>query len=214
MNKPLMTYLDYGDIMPKQAPQGPRKYVGPVATGYDAKREDSLKWKLEQAIIEGYLADLPEGSWVLDCPVGTGRFLPFYQENKFVVRGLDLSEDMLREAETKIVDKMRVRLGLGDVRDLKNEQQNPKFSVLADKSNDASIMCRLTRWLSPDDCVRAMAELQRVTRDRIIFTARVRNHPHARPYELFQSALNGWHIAKDEGLAGDENYRVIMLRPE
>jgi len=187
---------------PAQPPStGPRKYVGEIASGYNAKREDSPKWQAEQRIVENMLADMHKGMWVLDCPVGTGRFLPFYEQKGLLVNALDLSKDMLGEARALAGPNVR-KLHLGDVR----------ATGLKDKSVDASVMVRLTRWLSPEDCVVALKELQRVTRRRIVFTARVRNHPHARPYELILSALDGWHIARDEA-AGDDDYRVIALEP-
>ena len=179
-----------------------RKYRGDVATGYDAKRENSPKWHNENRIISDMLSDVPSGSWIFDCPVGTGRFIPLYEEKGFLWRGMDVSEDMLAQSAAKVTDKKAAHLMVGDIRS----------TGLKDKSNNASIMCRLTRWLSPQDCQAAMRELQRITRDRIIFTARVHNHPHARPYGLFTSVLDGWAITRDEEADGPD-YRVIMLEP-
>lgn len=185
-----------------QQDDGAGKYHGAVAAGYDAKREDSPKYKIEQDIIERMLEDMPVGNWVLDVPCGTGRFFKFYHDKGFIFRGIDASADMLRIAGSKVVDPMKARLGQGDVRSLS----------LHDKSVDAAVMCRLTRWLSPEDCQVAMKELQRVTRDRIILTARVANHPHARPVELFTAALEpGWSLARnEEGYMPD--YRILMFK--
>src|SRR3990167_6389150 len=80
---------------------GAEKYHGPVAENYDAKREETPKWQAEQRIVEDMLSDLPSGSWVLDCPVGTGRFLQFYAGKGFIVRAMDLSSDMLDKARKK-----------------------------------------------------------------------------------------------------------------
>lgn len=182
---------------------GADKYVGAVAQGYDAKREDSPKWIAEQAIIESMLDGIPAGDWVLDIPVGTGRFLKAYAERGFQVWAADLSEDMLREA----IDKAE-RMGLTNVRFVQGDIRN--LSGLRDKSVDVSVMCRLTRWLSPEDCTKAMQELARVTRKRIIFTARVANHPYARPLSLF--SVDGWWIVRDE--AGyEEDYRIVAMEP-
>lgn len=192
--------------IPPQTPvpaYGARKYVGATATGYDAKREQSQKWQDEDRIVRDMLSDIAPGSWVLDVPVGTGRFIPFYEEKRFQVIGVDASEDMLREAAAKVTIPKIVRLCVGDVRELGRY----------DKSVDAAVMVRLTRWLTPDDRHRAMTELQRVARKRIVVTARVRNHPFAYPYEDINTSLRGWHIARDE-MAGDENYRVIALEPD
>jgi ubiquinone/menaquinone biosynthesis C-methylase UbiE len=181
---------------------GAGKYHGAVAHGYDAKREQSPKWLSEQRLVEDMLSDMPAGNWVLDVPCGTGRFFKFYHDKGFLFRAYDKSADMLRIAANKVVDPVQVILGQFDVLAL----------PLSDKSVDASVMVRLTRWLSPQDCQRALKELQRVTRDRIILTARVANHPHARPVELFTEALaDDWRLDKNERGYCDE-YRVLRFR--
>ena len=195
----LMEYLPD----PSEAGQGARKYSGEVAQGYDQKREDSPKWQAEQAIIESMLDELPFGSWILDCPCGTGRFFEFYHKKNFLFRAIDASADMLRLAAQKVVDPMKARLAQADIRAL----------PLDDKSVDAAVAVRITRWLSPEDCQVMIRELQRVARQKIIFTARIANHPHARPVELFIEALDGWKIARNEQ-GYMEDYRIFELRPE
>jgi ubiquinone/menaquinone biosynthesis C-methylase UbiE len=206
----LMEYIPTGQgLSPSDDPRlaavhGAGKYVGAVAAGYDAKRETDPKWLLEQRLIEDMLSDLPPGSIVLDVPCGTGRFFDFYKSRGFAVRGVDLSSDMLQQAV--------IKLQAGPVWDVELRQGDVRIMPVTDKACDAAVMCRLTRWLSPQDCQQALRELQRVTKGRIIFTARVANHPHARSVELFEAALDGWKITRNE--AGvDLDYRVIELRP-
>jgi ubiquinone/menaquinone biosynthesis C-methylase UbiE len=202
----LMEYISTGRQSQPQGPQptaqGADKYYGPVASGYDAKRTADPKWTIEQAHIESMLDEIPSGDWVVDVPCGTGRFFSYYAKRGLLFHGVDRSVDMLKQAAYKVVDQQKARLHHGDVRAL----------PLADKSVDAAVMCRLTRWLSPDDCQIALRELQRVARKRIIFTARVRNHIHARSYELINGALDGWKIARDE-TGADLDYRIIALEP-
>lgn len=182
--------------------QGARKYTGAVALGYDQKRESSDKWQIEQAIVENMLDDLPMGSWVLDAPCGTGRFFKFYHDKGFLFRALDASADMLKIASSKVIDPMKAKFAQGDVR----------ATGLYDKSVDATVSVRITRWLEPDGCQAMIREMQRVARKKIIFTARVANHPHARPIKLFEQALDGWKVARNERGYMDD-YRVIMLEP-
>jgi len=198
-------FMQYTDSAP--TPGGARKYHGQVAKDYDNKRKDSEKWVVEQRIIEGMLDDLPAGSWVLDVPCGTGRFFEFYHKKFFVYRGIDISSAMLAEAECRVPVQMRDRLRHGDILDLKE---------VDGKSADVTVSCRITRWImgqhGPDGIVQMLRELQRVSQKRIIFTARVREHPFAVPYDLINSALDGWKIHRDE--AGYmEDYRIIELRP-
>ena len=181
---------------------GALKYTGQVASGYDAKREQSPKWTCEQRIIESWIDEMPEGSIILDAPCGTGRFFPACERNKHLVLGLDISSDMIVQARSKITQPNLFKFGIGDVRSVPVE----------DKQVDYSINCRITRWLSPEDNVRMMKEMQRVARKGIIWTARVSDHPHARTRELFESALDGWKITRDE--AGyTMAYRIMMAEP-
>lgn len=197
-----MSLMEYLPSAPAEQ-HGARKFAGAIAKGYDAKREQSPKWLIEQNHIEDMLSDLPSGDWVLDVPAGTGRFFKFYHDKGLLFHGVDLSEDMLREAAQKVIDPHKAKLHVGDVRDL---------GFLNAKSVDAAVMCRLTRWLTPEDCQAALRELQRVARKKIVATWRVRNHPHARSYELINGALDGWKIHRDEAGA-DLDYRIIEMRP-
>ena len=225
----MMEYLPPVQQRPQPQTQpnagGAGKYHGDIASGYDAKRVNDPKWTVEQKLITDMLSDLPAGSTILDCPVGTGRFLEFYKEKDFQFVGADLSPDMLVQSALKLLPQAEVerwvaasnaqntilpfRIGNsvlvnGDVRKI----------GLGDKAVDAAVACRITRWLSPADCQVMMRELMRVTKGRIIWTARVANHVHARSTELFEAALHagGWKIARNEaGYILD--YRVLEARP-
>ena len=201
-----MTYIRTEQA--EQSPeQGSRKYTGAVAQGYDEKREKSEKWKVEQSVIENMLSDLAHGDYVLDVPCGTGRFFDFYNKQGLIIRAMDISADMIEIARKK------------------NESEFTWFAQrnllegtgLDPKSVDAAVMCRMTRWLSPEECGVALHNLMTVTRKKIVFTARVRSHPHARTYEMIQGWLDTapekWGIYRDEPGAEDA-YRIIELRPE
>lgn len=225
VNRPLISYLPpvdpnefgarlrTGGAQQPQQPTGARKYVGEVAQGYDAKRESTPKHIAEQRLVETFLSDLPAGSWVLDAPCGTGRFFSFYAERGFIVRGLDASADMIKLAATKITDPNAM---VGDHAQWMFAQGDVRATKLPDKCIDAAVNVRITRWLMGEygaEGVEAMLkEMQRVARQRIIFTARVRNHPYAVDYAIIENALDGWCVHRDE--AGYEDaYRVIELRP-
>jgi ubiquinone/menaquinone biosynthesis C-methylase UbiE len=221
MTNPLMEYLPPAGSQPQQpAPQqgGALKYTGAVASGYDAKREQSPKWIAEQRIIEGFLDDLPADSWVLDAPCGTGRFFDFYARKGFVVRGLDISADMLAIAGRKVQDPTSfISHEKGPIARWALFHGDMLASKIPDKSVDATVSCRVTRWIiqqhGPEGIRRMLQEMQRIARQRVIFTARVRNHPFAVSHDLIMSALQGWTVARDQ--AGyHEDYRIVELRPE
>ena len=183
---------------------GARKYVGNMAgEGYRKKREGSEKWRVEQEIIEGLLDDMNPGMWVLDVPCGEGRFFEFYQHKGFIVRGVDISADQLAAAAKWIKAENNLKFFLSRESILKLD--------LEDKCVDASVMCRMTRWLEPEECQKAFKELQRVTRDRIIITAR-REGSHPRPVELFLDAMEeDWSLADDiDGY--EEAYRILRFK--
>lgn len=197
MNQSLMSYIGSNPT------QGARKYTGSVASGYDAKRVESPKWAAEQAIIEGIIDALPNGSLVLDVPVGTGRFVPAYERNEHDWVGVDLSADMLAETRAKVTKPEFGNLVAGDVTRLDE--------FVSEGAVDLAVMCRLTRWLSQVQRMVALKQLQRVARQKIAFTARIANHPYAYPLDDIESALEpGWRIA-DNIVCGEDAYRVFVL---
>jgi hypothetical protein len=97
------------------------------------------------------------------------------------------------------VDGDRGELTGGDVRN----------TGLPDKCVDATVNCRITRWLSPADNQVMFKEMQRLSRKCVIWTARVANHPHARTRALFESVLQpGWTI-KDDVAGYVTDYRIL-----
>jgi len=195
----IQAILDMGDQVGDA-----RKYTGLVASEYDEKRQDQPKYLDESAIIERWLGELPPGTKVLDCPCGTGRFFAFYEEHGFGVIAVDKSEEMI-ELAMKKGSLVKNDYIVGDAQNLRE--------FVPDNAVNVANMIRLTRWLTPEGCVKALHEMQRVAKDRVIFTARVRLDRHVRGYDLIESALLGWKITRDEGLPGDDDYRVIMLEP-
>jgi SAM-dependent methyltransferase len=220
MSNPFMEYLPpVGSQPQQQAPAGGAlKYTGATATGYDAKREQSPKWIAEQKIIEGFLDDMPSGSWVIDAPCGTGRFFDFYDSKGFVVRGVDISADMLAIAGRKVKSPTEViATEKGPIARWALFHGDLLATKFPDKCVDVTVNCRVTRWLieqhGPEGIVRMLQEMQRIARQRVVFTARVRNHRFAVDYGLIGSALQGWAITRDQ--AGyHEDYRIVELRPE
>jgi ubiquinone/menaquinone biosynthesis C-methylase UbiE len=193
-----------------------RKYSGDHATKYEADRTSKAKWDAEQKIIESFLDDLPAGSWVLDAPCGTGRFFECYRRKGFVVRFLDKEPDMIVQAGAKLTQEDKTAM-VGDVAQWGAIHGDVCETKLPDKSVDAAVNCRISRWLSPGDCQRMLREMQRVSRKRIVWTARTYHSvdaTHSRPLSLFEAALEGdWRITRNEPVGEDDAYRVLMAEP-
>lgn len=219
--------MEYLPPVQQQQQSGALKYSGAVAQNYDAERQSKAKWTVEQKIIEDMLSDLPPGSWVLDAPCGTGRFLEYCLNHKLVYRGLDISEDMIQQAAARTDGKSPVMRF--DSHDGKTENVPQiaftKGSVLSsgipDQSVDAVLNIRISRWLSPDENQQMFREMQRISRERIILTARVCNHSQARPLALYEAVMTDeWELARSEcGASGpaeapveDPAYRIFMFR--
>lgn len=176
-----------------------KEYYGEGAKIYDKKRLRQKKWWKEATLFEDLLANEKPGTTLLDVPYGTGRFIYFYEKHAFNVIGVDLSADMLAEARAKTLSP-RIICRQGDITKLE----------LPDKSVDIAVCIRLFNWLSIEDVKKAIKELQRVAREKIIFTVRVRNHVRARSYELIKATLCDWHVARDEEIEPD--FRMVMLK--
>ena len=73
-------------------------YYGQTAKDYEKTRQGGT-WERENAFL---LAGLKGVKSVLDCPVGTGRFLSFYQERKIKCVGVDISKDMLAGRQKRL----------------------------------------------------------------------------------------------------------------
>ena len=177
-----------------------RKYFGDVAAGYESRRIPQDKWKREQAIISEWLKRYPAGTCILDCPVGTGRFLGLYAELELDVAGVDISPDMLRLAQQKAAN--------GQVL-----QQGSIFD-LGELRPDVALSIRIMNLVGQADMQRALRELQRVTRREIIFNLREGlpgRHRHPHPLSAVQAALTGaWRIVENVPIHEDD-FRMIRL---
>lgn len=176
------------------------KYTGQTASDYEANRTQSKKWQSEQALLARIIGALPAGSTALDIPCGTGRLQSIFASNGIRAVGMDVNRDMAAQAEAK---GMEVRYG--DI----------LYIPTGAASFDNAFCIRLLNWLDSADTVRALRELQRVTRQSITFTLRVAEHPRARPLSLVESALKpGWTIGANEWIDDgkpEQTFRMITL---
>lgn len=180
------------------------RYLGKDAVNYEAKRMSKDKWKGEDRKVKEYLWDFPEGTSILDIPCGTGRFFPFYRKKQFKVLGLDISPDMVAEAQKRARDSIAVKVG-----DIFNIGLFKEFGII--------VCIRFLNLIEPEDFKHALAEMQRASRSRVIFTLRVKQknptgHYHrAYPISLVtDSLLPKWNISRNEPIH-EEDYRLIEL---
>lgn len=135
-------------------------YVGNTARDYDRKRKKRRKWRLELSAVDQMVSRFDAGSSVLDLPLGTGRFLSCYEAGKHRVLGLDISQDMLAQAEAKIraAKEVVIHTALADAETI----------PLADQSVDYIVCIRLLNWVTDPAMEKIVAEFKRVARKGIV----------------------------------------------
>lgn len=184
------------------------RYRGSEAVGYEARRRRQERWWREDAAILELLGSFPPATIVMDIPVGTGRFLPFYAEKDFAVIGFDVSQDMLAVAGGKPAPTKRgLRLLPGDVLNI----------PLADLLVDVAVCVRLLNLISEAEMQRAVGELCRVARKTVVLSIRLGDTPWRRRAsithtdEAFAAAIpEGWAVDANLDLL-DQGYRMIRL---
>lgn len=143
-----------------------KTYVSQKAQNYDQDRTKQKKWQIEQDAMHEFLKRVPEGSNLIDIPVGTGRFFKFYQEKNLDVLGIDVSEDMLTESQKCAAAEgiTRVKFQQGDILNIPHP----------DRMVTTSICIRFLNWVDWSFAEKAFAEIYRVSNQYIIMGVRHR----------------------------------------
>lgn len=186
-----------------------KKYVGDTAKQYDGKRSHKKMWQREEAVLRDFLIGRfdTQGAYLLDVPVGTFRFAPLWKEIGFNVTGVDVSPDMLELAEKK-----RAELDFACTLEEGSIFRLP----YSDNAFDISVAIRIITLIEEVDMVRALRELQRVTKREIIFNTRVpvkgeKVRKNAQSLGIVEGCLQpGWWIAKNVEIH-EPSFRMIRL---
>jgi len=87
----------------KSKPTPSEYYYGNEAASYEEKRNNK-RWRIEEDAFEELLRQIVPRE-IVDCPIGTGRWLKLYQDNLDLscttITGFDISPDMLEEAKSR-----------------------------------------------------------------------------------------------------------------
>ena len=137
-----------------------KKYLGHTAARYDQVRAPKAGTLRDQVTVENYLAKLAPGTSVLDIPAGTGRFIEFCLSHGLIYTGVDISQDMLEVARTKIqAGVSNVELKVADARAL----------PFANDAFDYAIVVKFVKWLPTLDIViDVLREIGRVTQKEML----------------------------------------------
>ena len=134
------------------------RYVGSTASDYERVRFGQ-KWESEHQVMAELLGFVPEGTKVLDIPVGTGRLLPFFKARNLDIHGMDMSLDMIAQAQAKADEAgTEVKLQQGDIRSL----------PFADGYFDLVVCMRFLNLVDRKGVEVALAELARVSNGKLL----------------------------------------------
>ncbi len=139
-------------------------YAGRLARSYEGRR-DNRRWQGESEAFERLYARANPVA-VIDCPVGTGRWLGHYRKSGASVLGIDFSEHMLAEAEKKIEPSESCRLMRGDTLD-------PQLFRSVEGSFDLIVCTRFVHWLTPRDVEALVANFSQTGARFMLIGARV-----------------------------------------
>jgi ubiquinone/menaquinone biosynthesis C-methylase UbiE len=138
------------------------KYFGAIAKDYEAHRRGA-KWRYEQEAAEELLSGTPVGKRVLDVPVGSGRLIPILAAQGLEIYGLDISRDMLAEAQAKAARiGAAVSLKEGDIRELPYDDAT--FYLVS--------CLRFLNWIKHENVREVLQELSRVSSDKLLVGVR------------------------------------------
>lgn len=158
------------------------RYAGRNAENYERQRLGK-KWVSEDRAVEQFLSLVGEGSSILDVPVGTGRFFPYFNARKLKTHGADISADMLAQARANAGRiGARVRLIESDILSLPYD----------DDSFDVVTCIRFLNLIDFEAVDMVLHELTRVSRDKMMIGVRYftpLSDLHARPADLLRLAM-------------------------
>jgi ubiquinone/menaquinone biosynthesis C-methylase UbiE len=173
-----------------------KKYHGRKAETYEEVRTKQQRWDEENVAVEKLLRDVASTrSVVLDCPMGTGRFITTYRKLgvKSVI-GIDVSESMLKFARFNLKKrwpKGPVKLVVGDA----------EFTDLDDKSVDATVCVRFLDLIDDIAMRSVLEEMCRVTRHSVILTIRLGEKYVAKSNTATHDAKKFWALVNRLGFS-------------
>jgi len=176
---------------------GVDKYYGSQVTRYEAQRAGP-GWDREQAAIKKLVTEGP----VLDAPCGTGRFFSIYRDKGLEFTGLDISGDMLAEAQRQDPEANLIKGSLFDAR-------LGQF--------ETGVCNRFLHWLDPADCRKAMEKLKAHCQT-VVFSVQT-GEKHKRgtwthDWDEVRSWLDGLLIEHDIEISNKKRglYRIVKAR--
>lgn len=153
-----------------------------VAVEYDRKRFSSPAGRvfnyLEQRAITRCFASLPRGSTIADAPCGTGRLAEPLLTAGFRVRGLDISEEMLGIARTRL-QRFRDRFTC-EIADIKKARSSVPPS-------DAALCARVLMHFPLEQQIEFLTGVASLSPSLVVI-----NHSFDSRYQRFRRRVKHW----------------------
>lgn len=146
-----------------------QQYSQKNAAEYDARRSTSKRWANEIRAMEEMLEKIHPKT-VLDCPFGTGRWIPQYINHGVKVIGIDFSEDMLLEAKKKISTYVKESGNFTLVQKSIFDIEQADLSL----SPDLVVCTRFFNWVSLPDVEKAFSALSAIGSKEMVVGVSVR----------------------------------------
>lgn len=143
------------DAKNREYSPGEKFYTREVAAQYELLRRNDRYWSWEDDVVDHCLRVFQINNKVADCPVGTGRFMEIYARYDLQVFGIDISFDMLNEADKKIA-------AAGLTGQVELIQADVSTMVLEAPAAEALVCFRLLHLISDknmDDLIRGLAAI-------------------------------------------------------
>ena len=186
-----------------------RRYSGRNARHYETRRQGP-QWEAEaQAFRQLYKRVSPRS--ILDCPIGTGRWLGTYQRTGASVLGIDLSDDMLTEPAKKLRPNAGVRLERGDL-------MNPSRPAALGSGHELIVCTRFAHWLSPQDLTVLFGRFSATGSRYLLLGAmvrprrRVQPNPSQKGWRDHLKSLRTWLRPRPPEYVHDEAFMLQALR--
>lgn len=144
-------------------------YSGSNAAKYEDVRSGSPRWQREVEVMEALLGEHGAVS-IVDCPFGTGRWIPQYQAVGATVFGIDLSEGMLEQARVKLKSEAasaaeNFQLIKGNIFDL--------GQIAIPSAPDLMVCVRFINWVSFGDAFKVIESMSSLQAKHLILGASV-----------------------------------------
>jgi 2-polyprenyl-3-methyl-5-hydroxy-6-metoxy-1,4-benzoquinol methylase len=153
-----------------------------IAENYDKSRFNSLAGRvferLEKNNIRKAFRDLPRGSTIVDVPCGTGRLAEVLLEDGFKVVGMDISPNMLAQAQKKLErfgDRFTTRVA---------NMLEPDAELSTGPKYDAALCARVLMHFPPAEQAVFLRSVASLVNKRVVFT-----HSWSSTYQLARRGL-------------------------